>query len=52
MNFNFNGDYYLQREGTAMGNVVTPNYANLFMDRVETKALENWPLNQIFGLGS
>ena len=23
---------------------VAPNYANLFMDRLETKALDGWPL--------
>ena len=44
MSFNFNNDHYLQIGGTAMGTGVAPNYANLFMDRFETKALENWPL--------
>ena len=27
-----------------MGTAVAPNYVNLFMDRLETKALENYPL--------
>ena len=44
MNFTFNGDCYLQIGGTAMGTAVAPNYANLFMDRFESKALANWPL--------
>ena len=30
-----------------MGTALAPNYANLFMDRFETKALENWPLKQL-----
>ena len=29
---------------------VVPNYANLFMDRFETKALEGWPLKPIIWL--
>ena len=44
MNFTFNEDHYLQTGGTAMGTVLAPNYANLFMDRLETKALDGWPL--------
>ena len=31
MNFEFNGEHYLQTGGTAMGTSVAPNYANLFM---------------------
>ena len=42
MNFEFNGDHYLQIGGTAMGTALAPNYANLFMDRFETRALDNW----------
>ena len=42
MNFEFNDDHYLQVGGTAMDTAVAPNYANLFMDRFETKALKNW----------
>ena len=38
MNFTFNGDHYLQAGGMAMGTSVAPNYANLFMDKFETKA--------------
>ena len=47
MNFEFNGDHYLQIGGTAMGTALAPNYANLFMDRFETKALENWPIKPL-----
>ena len=42
MTFNFNGHYYFQTGGTAMGTAVAPNYVKLFMDRFETKALQNW----------
>ena len=42
-NFTFNGDHYLQTGGTAMGTSLAPNYANLFMDRFETKALAGFP---------
>ena len=41
----FNGNHYLQIGGTAKGASVAPDYANLFMDRFETKALDNWPTN-------
>ena len=50
MSFSFNGDHYLQIGGTAMGTSVAPNYANLFMDRFETKALDNWPLKPLVWL--
>ena len=43
MNFTFNRDHYLQTGGTAMGTSLAPNYANLFMDRFETKALAGFP---------
>ena len=47
MNFTFNGDHYLQTGGTAMGTSLAPNYANLFMDRFETKALAGFPLKPL-----
>ena len=50
MSFNFNGDNYLQNGGTAMGTAAVPNYANLFMDRFETKALNNWSLKPLIWL--
>ena len=50
MSFNFNGDHYLQTGGSAMGTAVAPNYANLFMDRFETTALNNWPLKPLIWL--
>ena len=43
MNFTFKGDHYLQTGGTAMGTSLAPNYANLFMDRLEIKALAGYP---------
>ena len=33
-----------------MGTAVAPAYANLFMDRFETKALANWPLKPLIWL--
>ena len=33
-----------------MGTAVAPNYANLLMDRFETKALANWPLKPLIWL--
>ena len=43
MNFEFNGEHYLQIEGAAMGTSLAPNYANLFTDRFETHALAGYP---------
>ena len=34
-----------------MGTGAAPNYANLFMDRFETRALENYPLKPMLWLG-
>ena len=50
MNFTFNEEHYLQIGGTAMGTAVAPNYANLLMDRFETKSLENWHLKPLLWL--
>ena len=50
MNFNFNGDHYLQTGGTAMRTSAAPNYANIFMHRFETRALNNWPLKLLLWL--
>ena len=47
MYFEFNGDHYLQVGGTAMGTALAPNYANIFMDKFETRALENYPLKPL-----
>ena len=43
-NFTFNGDHYLQINGTAMGTKVAPTYANLFMDHLESKHIYTHPL--------
>ena len=43
MSFTFNRDHYLQTGGTAMGTSLAPNYANLFMERFETKTLAGFP---------
>ena len=41
MNFEFNGEHFLQTGGMAMGTSLAPN---LFMDRFETKALAGYHL--------
>lgn len=38
--FEFNGEFYLQIKGTAMGKNFAPAYANIFMAEWETSALE------------
>ena len=38
--FEFNNDYYLQDQGTAMGTKMAPAYANLFMGKLEEKLRE------------
>ena len=50
INFEFNGDHYLQIGGTAMGTALAPNYANLFIDRFETRTSENWQLKPLLWL--
>ena len=35
--FEFNGDYDLQLQGTAMGTKMAPSYANLFIGKMEPK---------------
>jgi hypothetical protein len=34
-NFTFNGDHYLQINGTAIGTKMAPYYANIFMGKLE-----------------
>ena len=38
--FIFDGGYYLQRQGTAMGTQVAPSYVNLFMGKFEQQFLQ------------
>jgi peptide-methionine (R)-S-oxide reductase len=40
-NFTFNGDHYLQINGTAMGTKMTPSYANIFMGKLEKQLFES-----------
>ena len=39
-NFVFNGEHFLQVQGTAMGTCMAPNYANLFFGKLEKSLLE------------
>ena len=41
--FEFNGEYFLQTWGTAMGKKFAPNYANIFMAKWESEALIKCP---------
>ena len=50
MNFEFNGEHFLQTGGTTMGTGVVPNYANIFMDRFETKALNHYHIISTYTL--
>jgi hypothetical protein len=40
-NFTFNGDHYLQINGSAMGTKMAPSYANTFMGKFEKQLLES-----------
>ena len=42
--FEFNGKYYHQMSGTAMGTKLAPSYANLFMTKLEEKYVYTYPL--------
>ena len=46
--FRFGDEFYLQKQGVAMGNPVAPIVAILFMHRFESLALENAPLKPSF----
>ena len=46
--FRFGDEFYLQKQGVAMGNPVAPIVAILFMHRFETLALENAPRKPAF----
>ena len=42
--FEFNGKYYYQLSGTAMGAKLAPSYANIFMTKFEEKYVYTYPL--------
>ena len=44
--FEFNGNYWKQTIGTAMGTRVAPTYANLFMGWLEENILSSWSNQQ------
>ena len=41
--FLFDGNFYLQIHGTAMGTPCAPNYANIFMEDLETRIISTAP---------
>ena len=46
--FEFNGDFYLQTRGTAMGKRFAPSYANIYMADWEASVLSKCPLKPKF----
>ena len=46
-NFEFNGKHYLQVGGTAMGTILAPSYANIFMGDLEKRLLDKYEKNTI-----
>ncbi|CAN7976705.1 unnamed protein product [Ixodes persulcatus] len=46
--FEFNNEYFRQVSGTAMGTKMAPSYANLFMGKLESKFLSEFPLTPTF----
>ena len=47
--FVFQGQYYQQMEGAAMGSPLSPIVANIFMEQFEKEALETAPYPQVCG---
>lgn len=45
--FEFNGNYYLQIKGTAMGKRFAPSYANIFMANWEEEIFEKCPIKPV-----
>ena len=46
--FEFNGQIFLQQQGTAMGTRMAPNYTIIFMHKIETELLQKSPLQPTF----
>ena len=42
-NFTFNGEHFLQINGTAMGTKMAPSYANIFMGKLEKHIIQSAP---------
>ena len=49
--FLFQGKYYEQVQGPAMGSPISPLIANIFMEEFEVKALQSFPNPLPCGLG-
>ena len=50
--FEFNGEFYHQLSGTAMGTKLSPSYANLFMANLRTNMCMHILINHYYGRGS
>ena len=46
--FEFNGQLFLQQQGTTMGTRMAPNYAIIFMHKIETELLQKSTLQPTF----
>ena len=46
--FEFDGTYYKQIQGTAIGTKLAPAYANIFMGNLEQNNLSHAPLKSLF----
>lgn len=46
--FEFDGKFFLQTSGTAMGTKMAPNFANIFMGDLESTFLASCPLQPLF----
>ena len=46
--FEFNGQLFVQQQGTTMGTRMAPNYAIIFMHKIETELLQKSPLQPSF----
>ena len=49
-NFQFDGNFYLQICGTAMGSKAAPSYANIYLDRFENKYVYTYHLQPVIWL--
>ena len=46
--FLFDGSFWLQKSGTAMGKIFAPSYANLYMSIIEQDFLQTRPIQPLF----
>ena len=47
-NFTFNGEHFLQINGTAMGTKMAPSYVNIFIGKLEKLIIQSAPHKPLF----